>query len=306
MFAIENKFIIMKTNILFFLTMLTCGSVVNAQQLANPGFENWDTIGDYSQPSNWYSLNALAQFGFEPSTTLTDDAHSGNYAVVLTSIAGQFTDYSGVLCTGPILNQDLQPDFSNMKVAFTARPSHIRFYYKAFPVEGDSGAFAICLTKWNTTLGQADTIAEASVLFGEQVNVYTLAELAFKYRNSDAPDSMFVIAASSFDGFNPTPESRLQFDDFELVYQPTGLSDNNPSWNVEVYPNPATSELFIQTSNKATSLVLSDANGKVCVQQAIASKHHVNIEDCSAGLYLLVLTDEQGAIETRKIIVNNK
>jgi hypothetical protein len=295
----------MKNTLLFILTVLTSIKVANAQQLANPGFENWDTIGDYTQPSNWYSLNPLAQFGFEPSTTLTDDAHTGNYAVVLTSIAGQFTNYSGVLCTGPILDQNLQPDFSNMKVAFTARPSHIRFYYKAFPVGGDSGAFAICLTRWNTTLGQADTIAEASVLFGEQVNVYTLAELAFKYRNSAAPDSMFVIAASSFDGFNPTPESKLQFDDFELVYQPTGVSNGEPKWNVDVYPNPATSELFVETSNKPISLVITDANGKICMQQTYATKHHIKMESWSAGLYLLMLTDEEGVIETRKIMFNN-
>lgn len=295
----------MKNTILLVLTMLASEAGANAQQLNNPGFENWDTIGDYSQPSHWFTLNPLSQFGFEPSTTITGDAHSGNYAVVITSIAGQFNNYSGVLCTGPILNQSLQPDFSNMKVAYTARPSHLKFYYKAFPVEGDTGVLAMFLTKWNATLGQADTIAEASMLFGQQVNVYTLADLAFEYRNVETPDSMFIIASSSFDGFNPTPQSKLQFDDFELVYLPTGLSNIQSKWNVEVYPNPATSELFIQTINNGTSLVLLDLNGKVWVQQPFATKHHLNIEDCSAGIYLLMLTDEKGDIETRKIIVKN-
>ena len=295
----------MKNTILLVLTMLAFAAGANAQQLNNSGFENWDTIGDYSQPSHWFTLNPLAQFGFEPSTTITGDAHSGNYAVVLTSIAGQFNKYSGVLCTGPILNQSLQPDFSNIKVAYTARPSHLKFYYKAFPVEGDTGALAMCLTKWNSTLGQSDTIAEASMLFGQQVNVYTLADLAFKYRNAETPDSMFIIATSSFDGFNPTPQSKLQFDDFELVYQPTGLSNIQSKWNVEVYPNPATSELFIQTINNSTSIVLLDVNGKVWVQQPFATKHHLNIEYCSAGIYLLKLMDKQGGIETRKIIVKN-
>jgi hypothetical protein len=305
MFVFELIYNAMKRTILFLMTAFTCGAGAYAQQLANPGFEQWDTLGDYTQPSNWFTLNPLVQFGFEPSTTLTTDAHSGNYAVVLTSIAGQFTDYSGVLCTGPILDQNFEADFSNIKVAYSSRPSHLKFYYKSLPVSGDQGILAMYLTKWNPVLWQSDTIAEASMLFDAQVNTYTLAELQFDYWNAATPDSMFVIASSSIDGFNPTPESQLVFDDFELVYDPTALSSiKQQDWAVHVYPNPASTKFFVQTPHKVCSLVLCDVNGKNIVQREKALHHQIDVSECAPGLYFLQLTDEQGNRNTRKILVN--
>lgn len=288
--------------------MLLVTGLANAQQqIINGGFEYWDTLGDYTQPTNWYSINPLVAFGFEPSTTITADAHSGNFAVQLESLSNPFSDISGVLCSGPVLSPSLEPDFTQMKVGFTDVPEKLEFYYKSFPMEGDTSVLSMCMTRWNANTQSADTIAVATKMFYDSIGVYTLASLEFDYFSSLQPDSMFIIASSSVDGFNPTVGSRLILDDLVLIYEPTGIEKIQPVINALIYPNPAQDQLTVKMQQPQVGTVyLYDLLGNLVHRQIVdGNEVSVTTSNMKDGLYILMVQAANGAKQTYKVIIQN-
>lgn len=288
------------------LSMLLVTGLTNAQQqIANAGFESWDTKGDYTEPTEWYSLNALVQFGFDATTIMTTDAHGGTYAVRLESKASPFSDLSGVLCTGPILNEQMDADFTKMKVAFSGKPEKFEFYFKADPEPGDSSVISMCLTRWNVALQQTDTVGEASMLFYDSVGIYTHASIEVEYSSPLPPDSMFIIASSSADGFNPTVGSSLTLDDLLFVYPPTGVSNVSTQLDAVVYPNPAREILYVkmQESQKGTITVYDLLGNKVYNESFNGREIAVNTMAMAEGLYIIAVQTENGQTLTSKVSI---
>ncbi|MES2778434.1 MAG: T9SS type A sorting domain-containing protein [Bacteroidota bacterium] len=287
----------------FALLLLLTGYAGAQQQLTNAGFESWDTIGDYTQPSNWYSLNPLTIFGFDQSTNITGDAHTGSFAVQLESVAGTGQDLSGVLCTGPILDAAYKPDFSKMKVPFTSRPQALEVYFKSFPKDGDACVMGAYLTRWNVAMQKTDTVGEAGITWDDSVGVFTLASCAFIYHSPLQPDSMFLIASSSSDGFNPVIGSKLILDDIHLTYS-SGLNDVN-ALPLSMYPNPANSTFVIQTEEVGT-LKLYSVTGVLVHEQRVDSKQTVvDVATFSEGMYFMTVQSERGMMASRKIKVQH-
>lgn len=285
--------------------MLLVTGLANAQQLTNPGFESWEVKGDYTDPANWNTLNALVDFGFDASTTQTTDAHSGNYAVKLESITSPFNDLSGVLCTGPILDDQFNADFSRMKIAFSGAPQKFEFYYKSDPEPGDTSIVFMCLTRWNASLEKTDTIATAIKLFYDSVGAYTQASITFEYESSLAPDSMFIIASSSANGFTPTVGSVLILDDLLLVYGPTAIEENKTaSVSVELFPNPASSLVNVQSKTGTQELWLTDYSGKT-VYNTTVNINQIDVTNFDNGIYFLTVLDQNNNRSTRKICIQH-
>jgi hypothetical protein len=292
----------MKTKTTLMIAMLAFTSIAfGQQQLTNHSFENWDTIGDYTQPSNWYSLNPLTQVGYDPSTTITSDAQDGQYAVMLESKSGSFNDYTGLLCTGPILDDQLNPNFTKMKVAFSDKPTAFTFYYKSLPIAGDSALIVMALTKWNTANLRTDTIAIATGMFGQTVATYTKAILPFEYTLNTTPDSMFIIATSSADGFNPTVGSIFIIDNMELSYS-VGLAERN-KLAVQVYPNPANECITIQGTSTETTYVMRDLYGKEVATGAL-SNPQISTTSIPEGVYVMEL-QLNGIQAVQKIVIQH-
>lgn len=299
----KSKHTMKRITTTFALILLLTGYAGAQQQITNAGFESWDTIGDYTQPSNWFTLNPLAIFGFDPSTTITSDAHSGSFAVQLESIAGSNTDLSGVLCTGPILNASYQADFSKIKVPFTSKPQSIEVYFKSFPQPGDTCVMAMYLTRWNMALQKTDTIAEAGLQFHDSIGVYTLASCAFDYSSPLPPDSMFIIISSSIDGFNPSVGSKLILDDFHLTYS-TGLNNVAES-SFQLYPNPACTQLTV-LSEEAGAVKFYSVTGALVHQQNVDKKQTiVDVSLFEDGIYFMLLQSDRGMITSRKIKIQH-
>ena len=270
----------------------------------NGGFENWEDKGDYQDPTQWHTLNKLVGFGYEPSTTLTTDAKSGTNAVILRSQANVFQNIPGVLATGPILNQANEADFTDIKIAFAARPKSIQFYYKYEPSTGDSCVFYAALTKWNSTTNKSDTIAEALFISGDTVKSYTLAEAMFKYTSAVQPDSALMLITSSVSKFDPIVGSTLFIDDLTLNYN-TGLNNISNNAISKVYPNPTQNIITISTqNNKIFEVVLTDINGKEITKLSNQiNQTHLDLSGLTNGLYFLrTVTSESASVQ--KIVKN--
>lgn len=298
----------MKHLLILLIALLAFGSSsVVAQQvepLQNGNFEQWDSIDGYANPRNWYTLNELIAFGFQATTEMTTDAHSGSYAVKLQSKDGQFADLSGVICTGPILDASGQPDFSKMKIPFNKRPSALRFFYKATFNIPDTAALGYFLTKWNATTQETDTIGMAQIEIGQTSSTYKQAVVNFQYFSNATPDSAFFIASSSKDGFNPTVGSTLYLDDMDLLYYAVGVNETDANLNrLTVWPNPTNAAIHVSADEKILNINIFDIEGKL----VYAAKHNdteyqADLSNLKEGLYILQ-TEHASSINRTKILI---
>jgi hypothetical protein len=73
-----------------------------------------------------------------------------------------------------------------------------------------------------------------------------------------------------------------------------------------VYPNPANSNLTVKSTAVVASAVLCDLTGKVIWSDTpAANTFNVPVSTISNGLYFLNLRDEQGNLESRKVMVRH-
>ena len=295
----------MKKEITTFFALILLIQYSSGQQIANGGFEQWDTIGDYTQPTNWYSLNALTQFGFDPTTTITNDAHSGKYAVVIET-KSSISELAGVLSSSPILDNQFEPNLTKLKVPFSGSPSSMGFYFKSFPAKNDSSVVSMVLTKWNIAQQKTDTIATATAYFSKMVTQYTFANVIFNYTLSASPDSMFFIASSSADGFNPTVGSKFIIDDLQLAYQPISVKEVFSAFIVSVYPNPVNEKLFINvTGTSHFDVEIIDVQGRKTHIQQLNSNEGLDVSGLEIGIYLIKITKSEGDILYKRILIKH-
>jgi len=76
--------------------------------------------------------------------------------------------------------------------------------------------------------------------------------------------------------------------------------------STSIYPNPATDQLFIDKNGKTNQLHLSliDVSGRVLIDQFITTKkQRVDVSSLSTGMYTVVLSDDQGTMESKKLII---
>ena len=295
MFALSIK--IIKHNMKKMITSCVLWGLMifNTQQakaqtlFSNGSFEEWDTLPTFVNPKGWFSLNELTAFGFDPSLEITTDAHQGKFAVKLISVSGQFNDLSGVLATGPMLNAMGNPDFSGIKKHFTSKPTHLEFYYKAFPALGDTCAIMLVLTKWNQAPQKADTIGQAGLTFPDTVDSYTKAVIDVTYFLPMPPDSAFLIASSSLDRFNPIPGSTFYIDDIKLTETNTSTKEiRNERQSVSLYPNPAAEILHISGTNKIKDINVFNIQGQLKYQLGLnENETEINVADWPTGIYFM-------------------
>lgn len=280
------------------LTLLLIGYVANTQAqdfLSNGSFETWEDVGGYSEPKYWYTLNSLTQFGFEASTIVSETPRSGQKSVLLITTENTLQNLPGILASGPILNEDSDVDFSNIKVPFAYRPKAMSFYYKYVPGPMDSCNAYMALTRWNSSTQKTDTVGEASFSIKDTVAEYAKAEVDFIYYSNQMPDSALVIIASSFNGFDPVVGSAFYIDDFGINFN-TGLSETkSASINVAVYPNPTSDFIAVNTNEQLVNLEIVNAIGQLLWSETqYQPNQQIAVHNLAKGVYTLKATTASG------------
>ena len=83
----------------------------------------------------------------------------------------------------------------------------------------------------------------------------------------------------------------------------TGIDDIIRNARVKIYPNPASSRIYV-TANTSTDLVLSSIEGKM-LRQVKAGKE-MELADIAPGIYFLKVTDQKGHLLATEKIVKEK
>ena len=299
----------MKKTLYLFLLFYALINKTNAQSnlfFEHANFEIWDSSQGYLNPANWFSLNELTVFGLPTTLERTTDAHSGKFAVMLTSKDYQGGSLSGVLSSGPLLDAQGNPDLNTIKVPYTYRPTRFQFYYHADPEPGDSGVIAFVLTKWNLANQKSDTIGLALAAFSDSTGAYSFADLEIKYKSPLTPDSVYIIASSSADGYNPTAGSKLFLDDFTVVGGSNGLKNlTSLQEPINVYPNPASNNVVIKNNQKESLISIYNMEGKcLFTSKSESAATSIDVGNWNRGVYIIEIKGSNGEVMHKKLFVN--
>jgi len=199
--------------------------------IPNSGFEAWYPV-QFEEADHWYSLNIMADYYDVPTTvTKTTDAHSGSYAMQITTRLDPTSDpgyerYLSMASPCKIESQWLSELGDGM--AIPTRPDSLGFWYKYDNSNntGDSAVLFIELSYWNTggsfrdIFWGGEIFLPATSSYTHMVMPYetfwpTMDTLKFAFASSDYQDTLGNIGAGNV----------LKVDDVQLWYStPTTLT----------------------------------------------------------------------------------
>jgi Secretion system C-terminal sorting domain len=92
------------------------------------------------------------------------------------------------------------------------------------------------------------------------------------------------------------------------VQAPSGVASASSASSIQIYPNPASNELFINDGNlsDAGSYTLADAAGRVVMNGRripLDGNHSIDVSNINEGAYILSVQPQMGQSFSRKIVI---
>jgi len=310
------------------MTLIVLVGMIGYSQstLPNGDFEDWYFSSHPSHPQGgWYepdggfffTLNILDTIPTPPGLTCyrTDTVNSGDWAarVITREISVLQILIPGVVGTIKI-NWATSGAILGSPYIWSTKPERFQGYYKSYPLNNDSSAAVILLSKWNTGSHKRDTIAYNRIVFKGIVDTYTKFDSAITYYDQTTlPDSITVLLLSCA-GFNAVNMmgsvgqvgSQALFDDVTL----TNISGIDyqlmPEVGVRLYPNPAGDIMTIELSKKVNdgTLEIFTIDGKHITDFAFKQiRSSLQLNSLSDGTYYFKLKDGNRIVNTGSFII---
>lgn len=280
----------MKT-ILTFLTLTISISFLNiltAQDtIPNSGFEYWNSA---TTVKYWETTNIFLPPGTN-TCFRTEDSHSGDYAMLLQTIKIDGDLIPGVATCGTI-------DYYSASggAPYTDRPSVLTGYVK-HPGHNDSVFIAVQFFKNGEQIGGG--------IWGTKDSIpeYSQFIAPISYNSSVTPDTVNIIILTDWNKQGST----LMVDDLEFSIQTSTLTHSTPSSKLNVYPNPASNFINIETPFDANYTVqifnLSGIKVKEMISGFVCCR--IDIGNLPLGTYVLVVESADRKQIKRKIIIKS-
>ena len=285
-------------------------STTRGQQTVYGGdFEHWKYMSccNYYNPdsSMFSTLDTLSTVPTPCGITTypCDTAYRGNHSV---RVVSSKIDLLQVLIPGVIGTIHINWVSMNGIIGIpypygSTKPTRFSGHYMSFPVNNDSSAAVILLSKWNSTFNRRDTLAYNRLVFHGTVDHWTIFDTAVTYRDATkTPDSLTLLFISCA-GFNAANMlacvgqvgSTALFDDVNLT-DVTGFPLMiMPSVSVKLSPNPAKDVMNIRLGEDVDNgkFEVYDATAKFIRRYSInGNSGQVPVGDLSAGMYYYKLT----------------
>ena len=292
--------------ILFTFTVSSFISVSAFAQILNNGFENWTSMGAYSNPDNWETLtNYTALAGVYTATKGMPGSPGASY-LMLTSKTVSTSVVNGVAVYGKLDAPTMQ---GVAGLPFTQQPVRLTGNWQHMIYGSSQGSVLVKLTKWNTVTNMRNVVATGSVTLTGMAMSWATFTVNLTYTSSVAPDSCMIVLKAS--GTTPTNNDYLWVDNLAFSGSIIGINtiENNIS-DVSIFPNPATENFTIELNVKKASTVLFqviDLTGKI-VKEINAGevfgnyKTSISITDIAKGSYFLKISSDDG-LEVKKIMI---
>lgn len=289
----------MKARLCFLLMLLGLSYTKTTAQIPNPGFETLNIDGSISNWGNVYSfpvsidtngISTMDSIVFDNAFYApTSDAHSGNYAMELRN-AFNFTTGTGIAGSVSSDTDAVYAAWGSLEfVPIQTYPTELGFYFKFFPVNGDTASITIIIyDEFGTEIGIGTS------LIGGLVSTYTYLSVPIVYSGSSLPAFYSLNFTTAGYGFQPSFGTRFIIDDLSLN-DATGIKDEKSSEFI-VYPNPASDELNILTEllKASSSYKIVDMSGRVIDTGNVSpGKNAINTKSINNGMYLLEIAEHE-------------
>jgi hypothetical protein len=111
----------------------------------------------------------------------------------------------------------------------------------------------------------------------------------------------FTMNSSDANAFGMLTPAYFCMDDFKASIPITNVPSVTATALAKVYPNPATTQLFVelQSGQKGRVTVYNVAGQMIAVQEITQAKAAINTASFAAGIYMLKVEDEQGTATMR-------
>ncbi len=289
------------------LLILFCSFSLNAQNIPNYQFENWNSYTPYDNPVSWGSSNftVLGVVTFETVFNETTDVYSGESSVKLVTteknVSGEDIKVVGLITLG-IFDVDLSTRQAVVKggVPVIEKPSVLSGYYKYSTSGEDSCVMSIFVTKYDHIENKRDTLG-IGVFTSSNQSEWTLFEAPVNYTSEADPDSLNIVILSS-DTSIFDPGSTLLVDNL-YIDGTVGISHLYSNDNVKIYPNPAKNLLNIEIPSNKAKVSIYNSIGKMVKTFNISKQKEVDISSLKSGIYFISITIDERRI-SKKIIVN--
>lgn len=292
--------------IITLISVIAFNANIIIAQIPNNGFENWTSIGAYSNPDNWETLNNITSLASVYTATKGTPGSPGTSFLMLTSKTVSTTVVNGVAVCGKLNPITQQPasgfPFTQQPQSFTGKWQHM--------IYGSSqGSIKVSLSKWNAITNTREIVATANQTLSGMAMSWATFTINFNYTSSAIPDSCIIFLQAS--GNTPTNNDYLWVDNLAFNGTVTGLSTfKNAHSTILVYPNPSKDYITIELIDLKESSVkvqLVDVIGKLIKEININNVHgnykrELNVTDVEKGSYFLKISSNDIS-ETKKIII---
>lgn len=275
-------------------------------QIPNAGFENWTTIGSYSNPDGWGTMNnTTAIAGIYTATKGTPGSPGASY-LKLTSKTVSTTVVNGIAVSGQLDSTTMQPKSG---FAFNLRPANFTGKWQHMIYGSSQGSILVTLTRWDTGLNQRVSVGTASVTLSGMAMSWANFTLPFTYTDGGYPDTCIIVLKAS--GTAPTNNDYLWVDNLAFSGSVTGMENHTSFLNsVNVYPNPSHEQVVLAMSFKTpqdVTLEIRDITSKVISVKHVGvlqgeTQQSLDIAGLSKGTYFVRIVAQVGS-EIKKIII---
>jgi hypothetical protein len=273
----------------FFLSVFLLATAGNAQ-LINADFEQWDApiTQDImtNKPTGWIwsdsFTSSLEQMFYNPPQA---DAQNNDYALTLSVWYHYGKDIA--LQTVPI---DYRPEQLTGFFKYT----HTLIEDTQGPV-ADTALVQVFLTKYNSIIGQLDTIGTGSLGL-TQSDDYQPFEVNITYTSNELPEYLTIKMDPSlvkryddryYMSVNEPVASFFSVDNLSLEGNVAVSVNNTTKENgIALYPNPATDRVTI-TLNERSDVVIYDVTGGLVESFVANATYQLDVRGYAAGIYII-------------------
>ena len=276
-------------------------------QIPNSGFENWTSMGSYSNPDGWDQLNNLTASASIYTCTKGTPGFVGTGYLKLVSKTVGTNVAPGIAVSGLINISAMKPKSG---FPYTGQPQKLTGSWQYMAgATSDAGFISIILTKWNSTSMKRDTIAKANQVLSGMAMSWATFNINLTYKSSALPDSAIIVLSAS--GATPVANSYLYVDNLSFVGSVAGINNiDNYVSNINTYPNPTSDNINVELYAQKVSTIklqLIDITGKLIKEINVDEvqgnyKHTINTTGISKGIYFLKVIAND-AVEVKKIII---
>lgn len=282
-----------------FLVLVISYQISIAQDIPNPGFENWSNPNGYNVPQGWATLNdATSEVNIFTCTQGTP-GNPGDYYLKLTSrnISG-FGIIPGIAVSGALDVTTFEP-LSGF--AYTQRPLALTGSWQYMGMSAnDIGYVSITLTKWDDVNSVSIPIGAGNANLTGMEMSWVNFSIPINYTSDLFPDSCMIVMSAS--GASPANNSFLYVDHlaFEL---PAGVDEQHSDVKFNAFPNPFNDQITINMphENWIDQLTIIDQTGSIVYQAEKTRKINFDLHELPAGIYFIQINSD-GIVSRQKLL----